>query len=195
MLRLSTHLLLLLALGCASTATTSASDTEQLLAQVPEGWVKVIDNQLGNLHVAEYYPADTTEDWRQKLSIEALAGDGLPDPLVFTQGMAEEQEKVCNKFTSNVVFAGFENGYATVVQMMECGETKRTGRALVTMMKVILGNQALYTVTRIWRLPVSSNAPVQIAMDKNELAGWSQKLSHIKVCDAALKAHPCDQPD
>lgn len=203
MLRLSAHLLLLLVLGCASTATTNASDTERLLAQIPEGWVQVIDNQLGNLHIAEYYPADTTEDWRHKLSIEALAGDGLPDPLVYTQGIAEEQAKVCNKFTSNVVFAGFENGYPTVVQMMDCGESKRASTALVTLMKVILGNQALYTVTRIWRIPVTPGTtsenpgavPAQTTIDKSELAGWSQKLRQVKVCDASLKAHPCDEAD
>ena len=191
--------LTLLLSGCAATPSVHASDTERLLVEVPEGWLKVVDRKVGSLHMAEYYPAkvleNQAEDWQQKLSIEALSGSDLPDPLLYVEGLAEEQEKVCNKFTDNSVFAGFENGYPTVVHMLECGESQVTGRAVVTMLKIIQGNESLYTVSRIWRLPPPAPpmASDTIAIDQAELGAWSQALRKVTVCDPSLAAHPCPE--
>ena len=205
--------------GCATSSSAAAEVTEKLLVEVPIGWVQVVDRTVGNLSIAEYYPGDTTDDWQQKITIEALSGEGLPDPLVYADGMADEQSEVCNHFSDNAVFAGFENGYPTVVHMMECGQNKRTGKALLTMLKIISGNTALYTITRIWRLepaaiavlphanpetsrangatpPAREPVPIEpLPIDQAELASWSHTLSKVKVCDTALQAHPCDEPD
>lgn len=185
--------------GCATASSVHASDTERLLVEVPEGWLKVVDRKVGTLQMAEYYPAkvleNSAEDWQQKLSIEALSGSDLPDPLIYAQGLVEEQEKVCNKFSDNAVFAGFENGYPTVVHMLQCGQSQVTGRAVVTMLKIIQGNQSLYTVTRIWRLPPPAPpmAADTIAIDQAELGAWSQALRKVTVCDPSLPAHPCPE--
>ena len=225
--------LLILLFGCTTSASAfaegekgieGAEDTEKLMLEVPVEWVQVVDRTVGNLAIAEYYPGDTTDDWLQKITVEALAGEGLPDPLVYAEGLADEQNDVCNRFSDNPVFAGFENGYPTVVHLMECGQSKRTGKALLTMLKIILGNKALYTITRIWRLepaalavlPNSEGAnsdrtnskganpataksePVPIEplpIDQAELAAWSHTLSKVKVCDTALQAHPCAASD
>ena len=189
----------LLLFGCASTPTVQAGDTERLLVEVPEGWLKVVDREVGTLHMVEYYPAkvleNSAEDWPQKLTIEALSGSDLPDPLIYVDGLVEEQESLCNKFTDNSVFAGFENGYPTVVHMIQCGESQRTGRAVVTMLKIIQGNESLYTVSRIWRLPPPRPPMAEdtIAIDQAELGGWSQTLRKVVVCDPSLAAHPCPE--
>ena len=222
--------LLILLFGCTTSVSTTvfageaegaedAEETEKLMLEVPAEWVQVVDRTVGNLAIAEYYPGDTTDDWLQKITVEALSGEGLPDPLVYAEGLADEQSDVCNRFSANPVFAGFENGYPTVVHLMECGQSKRTGKALLTMLKVILGNKALYTITRIWRLepaalavlpdsheansdganPATAKAePVPIEplpIDQAELAAWSHTLSKVKVCDTALQAHPCATSD
>ncbi len=174
--------------------TAWANTSEKLVMEIPENWVKVIDRKAGNLHIAEYYPPDTGEEWTQKLTIEALLADDLPDPLVFAQGLATEQERVCNDFSDNGVFAGFENGYPTTVHMMQCGASQRTGRALLTMIKVIQGNQALYTITRIWRFPpkpAEQDQRSEKPIDQAELGAWSAVLRKILACDPALPAHPC----
>jgi hypothetical protein len=194
--------LLVLLFGCATGSSAIADETEQLRVDVPFDWVQVVDRTAGNLAITEYYPGNTTDDWQQKLTIEALSGEGLPDPLVYAEGLAEEQSEACNHFNDNAVFAGFENGYPTVVHMIECGQNKRTGKALLTMLKIILGNKALYTITRIWRLEpavLSDEAqptPIEpLPIDQAELAAWSHTLSKAKVCDTALQAHPCDDSD
>jgi hypothetical protein len=181
-----------------ATATATAADTatEQLLLEVPEGWVQAIDRRTGNLRLAEYYPAATTESWSEKLTVEALSGDNLPDPLVFANGLADEQREVCNDFSDDNIFAGFENAYPSTVHLMQCPQNKKSGRALVTMIKIIKGNEALYTITRIWRFAPMEKDPAtgelaEIPIDHKSVGGWSHVLSKITVCDTALAAHPC----
>jgi len=174
-----------------------ADVTEKLLAEIPDNWLRVIERSTGNLAISEYYPADTGQEWTQKLTIEALSGSDLPDPLVFVRGLAAEQREVCNDFDESGVFAGFENGYPTAVHMMQCPENKRTKNAILTMVKVIRGNKAFYTVTRIWRLPPvteDENGVKSIPVQDIEIGAWSHALSKVQVCDPALSAHACPEP-
>ena len=186
-------LCLLLLSGCAISAPVKAEKTERLNVEIPIGWRAAISRTVGDIQVAEYYPPGSTEEWQQKISVEALSGSDLPDPIVFTDGMAEQQSRVCNRFSTNPVFAGFENGYASVVQMMQCGDNKRTGKDVVTVVKAIRGNHSFYTVTRIWRLDpaLPPLAPETINLDQAELAAWSATLRNVQVCDPAMVEHLC----
>ena len=188
---------LLLLSACTSAAPApdaqeSEPQAEQLTVKIPEGWSKYADRRVGDLHTAEYYPTpDPTDNWERKITIEALSGDDLPDPLIVAQGLATEQKDVCNEFEDNPVFAGFENGYPTVVHMMKCGASQRTGRQLLTMIKVIQANDALYTITRIWRYPPSASPDAASPIDEAEVAAWASTLRDVTVCDDTLAAHRC----
>ena len=162
---------------------------ERLLAQIPQGWIQGVNNKVGELLIAEYYPADTNEEWEEKLSLESLSGIDLPDPIDFVQGLVSDQSDACNKFKDNTIFSGFENGYPTAVHMLECGSNKRTQNYLLTVIKAIRGNKSLYTITRIWR-PADANKdnPIEPML----VGAWSRKLREFKVCDPNLAAHPCE---
>ncbi|MEM9624160.1 MAG: hypothetical protein AAF993_21150, partial [Pseudomonadota bacterium] len=79
----------------ADTANTAA---ERLQAQVPEGWFQGVDKQVGELAVAEYFPPGTEQYWAQKLVFESLTSTHLPDPIVYVNGLAEQQSKQCTEF-------------------------------------------------------------------------------------------------
>ncbi len=191
-----------------------ASDTERLNAEIPEGWIPILHSNTGNLRLVEYVPENSPAQWQQKISIEAMSGAGLPDPLTFVEGWAADQAGLCDDFLDNAIFAGFENGYATVVRLLECGKNKRTGKPLITMVKVIKGNKSLYTTTRIWRLEpagegegAGAGAGVgkgdgkgkELPISRAELGAWSNTLSRMTACDPALDAHRCpaktDRPE
>lgn len=180
----------------APAVAEEVADSERLHAEIPETWVKVVDRQAGNLHIQEYLPPESPIPWQQKLSYEAMGGRGLPDPLVFVDGLAVEQKALCNGFEDTNIFVGFENGYPSVVRMLQCHENKRTGKPIVTMIKAIKGNAALYTVTRIWRLeppvPQLQQPDTAVAPEKPEIAAWSQVLRRVQACDVNLDAHPCE---
>ncbi|NOX49428.1 MAG: hypothetical protein GXP16_02690 [Gammaproteobacteria bacterium] len=191
--------LIVCALGACATASETNSpaqaDTETLHAQVPEAWEQAINKHIGNLHVEEFLPPNSPVPWQQKLSYEALSGSGLPDPLTFVQGLAEQQSKLCNDFEDFNIFAGFENGYPSVVRILQCGENHRTHKPILTMIKVIRGNKALYIISRIWRLektpPQLADQQAEFPIDQAEVAAWSQILRSITLCDSSLAAHAC----
>ena len=177
-------LTILLSISCAASEPNQNAAEEHLKAEIPEGWARVLNSNTGNLILAEYIPADSPDPWQQKLSIEVMSGSNLPDPLGFTAAWAQDQSELCEKFEDHPIHSGFENGYPTVVRMLVCGENKRTGKPLVTMIKVIQGNESLYTITRIWRLE-------ELPLPQNEIAAWSSALRKTIACDPTLPAHAC----
>ena len=119
-------------LGLCVSAQAAASATEKLQAQVPDGWIKGIEKTLANLTISEYFPPDTGTTWTQKLSYEVMSGTGLPDPIEYAHGISEQQAEYCKEFTANTVFAGFENGYPTMVHLLNW---KRASKAWSTFLK------------------------------------------------------------
>jgi len=210
-------------------AKATSKSGELLQAEVPQEWIQVVDRVVGNLAITEYVPGDTVDVWTEKLSYESLRrpdapGAALPDPLEYSEGIAAQQEGRCEQFTDNVVFAGYENGYPTAVHMMQCGQSKLTGKPLLTMLKVIKGNDALYSITRIWRLGMEiGDAPLDTPSETDpeatsssgtespktwnpatnpvpptvqaEIAAWSQVLRRVQLCDHDLAAHRCAPED
>lgn len=172
----------LILIECASVHPVTS--TEHLKAEIPEGWVQVLNSKAENLYLAEYLPPDPPIPWHEKLSIEAMSDPYLPDPMVFVDGWSHDQKQLCDDYADHAIFSGHENGYPVVVRMLVCGKNKRTGKPLVTMLKVILGNKSLYTITRIWRAE-------QLPLPEQAIAGWSQALRKTIVCDPELPAHPC----
>ena len=190
----------LLAATCPSLAWAS----ETLNAEIPEGWIVGNRSQGANLHLMEYFPADSPPQWRDKLSVEAMSGVGLPDPLAFIDGWAADQAQLCELFQDFPIFAGFENGYATVVRLLQCGRNKQTGKPIVTLVKIIRGNKSLYTITRLWRLQEAlvptedsdgdnqaDDNHLKVPLDPSEVALWSNLFKTFTVCDPNLPAHAC----
>ena len=135
-----------------------------------------VDSTVGELKVQEFFPPQTESYWEQKIVYESLTTDALPEPLEYSQALAERQAERCEKFTSNDVFVGFENQYPTVVSVLECGLAKLTGKPLVTMVKIIQGNQSVYTVSRIWRLEPRLRSGPEVA--QNHDPDKSTNLDH-----------------
>ena len=195
-----------LCLAACSTETATTPDTpdpvevmletltgEHLRTEIPETWLKIRDTKSPMLHLAEYVPPQTGEAWTEKLSVESLLGDDLPDPLQFLQGMAADQSELCSEFSDSPIFAGHENGFETVVRLLECRVNECTQLPIVTMIKVIRGDEALYTVTRIWRLSEPAQEGEPLALSPQALAEWSSALKNTYVCNPGVDDHPCEK--
>jgi hypothetical protein len=163
------------------------------MTEIPAGWAKIRDSKLASLRIAEYVPPDTTTKWTEKLTIEAMQGDDLPDPLVVLEGLARDQAELCEGFKSEPIFAGYENGYQTVVKLLICYENTRTGKPIVTMIKSIRGNSSFYTVSRFWRIDKPPAEDEDLDIDQGAIAAWSNILSKTYACDSSVSEHPCKQ--
>ena len=114
---------------------------------------------------------------KQKITYEALSSADMDmDPLKMLEGLANGQGPQCEHFVDNPIYAGEENGFPTVVRLFECHGNKQTGKPLVTMIKVIKGKTALYSITRIWRLEAPAEGE-PLPIDQSELAAWSNHLN------------------
>ena len=188
--------------------------TERLAVEVPEGWRQLLDRRVGALYLADYYPvadvdklinsdpAEASAAWADKLSVEILAVQPPPDPLVVVQSMTQSQIDACENPSDQGVFAGFENGYPTVVHILQCPSARATNRGLLTLVKVIQGDQALYTISRIWRVEATvlpppegegaTQPPPEVAVNPTDVAAWANTFKRFALCDPAAADHPCD---
>lgn len=189
---------------------------ERLHAEIPAEWVQLLDRQAGDLYVAEYYPPEDVAilaantngrpQWQRKLSIEVLASESLPDPLIVAGGLIETQAGTCDAFSEQGIFSGFENGYPTTVHMLQCPRSKGTEYGFLTVIKVIKGNEGLYTITRVWRTAASDIPPppplgvkekedgplIEVQIDMAEIGAWANTLRSFSLCDDSSDRHKCD---
>jgi hypothetical protein len=185
---------LLLAGTCATAeerTTTTGPDVlppehpgEQLLVEIPEGWVAVNSIQQQELHIAEYLdPTNLTAERVDSVRLEALTGDPLPDPIEFLGGLRDLLRENCKGFVDFPISTGFENGFPSAVRLMLCREQKEPTRGLIRMVKAIQGDQAFYIVSRSRSTPpfTAGNEPMSV----EDMGYWSAWIGAVRLCATA----------
>lgn len=226
---LATLLVILVGSGCSSQAAVeppSAPATavdlvadpqsgETLLAAPPNGWSQTGGTRSGALSLAEYVPAATSGDdaaeggWTEKITLERLDGTPVPDPLEFLEGLRADHLAGCRKGSYTPIAAAEENGYPTAVAMLVCPKLEVIDAGQVTLIKVIQGDAAFYTITRAIRSkawstliderPDQEASPADKDVDKPPappvdptlIGGASAWLRAISVCNPGTPEHPC----
>ncbi|MCP5184347.1 MAG: hypothetical protein H6993_10310 [Pseudomonadales bacterium] len=184
------------------TAPSTTDAGEHLVGAVPLNWVPVSVTATPALHLAVYQPPDDTPDdtgWTEKLSIEKLTGTPVPDPLEFLAALKEETAESCADSAFHPVSSGVENGYPTAVALLVCPKLSLTEAGQMTMVKVVQGNAAFYSITRAVRTPVmtrnADGEPQQPDGAKEQIGGMSLYLRAMTVCEPGSTAHPCPETD
>ena len=163
---------------------------ERLLAAPPEGWKEAFASRAAKLRMAEYIPADESNDsWTRKITFESSSAKPLPDPLDFVSGISQDQEGTCEGFESFSTFSGLENGYPTTVHLLVCRHIQLIEKSQVTMLKAIQGAEQFYVITRAQRGPPLEEGAEAISAEV--IAAWSLYLRAITVCDSERPEHPC----
>ncbi|MBM4204306.1 MAG: hypothetical protein FJ194_09195 [Gammaproteobacteria bacterium] len=153
------------------------------------------------------------ERWKEKITLERLAGSPVPDPLDFLEGLRTDHLASCIHDSYVPVSTVEENGYPTAVALLACPKLSLIDASQVTLIKVIQGNEAFYTITRSIR-----DAPQSIpdakgkekekenetekgkgteksestpGIDTTLVGGASVWLRAISVCDTGSPKHPC----
>ena len=168
--------------------------SETLLAQPPPDWLRSTATTTPGLRLTEYRPpAPPADGWDDRMRFEASSGTPMPDPIQVALTMAEEQRKNCEGFEDHNTFSGFENGYPTSVRLLLCREDKRTGKALVTLVKAIQGNDFFYLIVRSRSAPPPDSGLDLIS--QAEIGGWSLHMRTIGLCDKQRADHPCPRAE
>ena len=180
------------AMGAASAQAPAATlpDGEGMQVIVPQGWG--LDRRGTQPNVDEVYltpesgSGRTQEDW---LIYREYKGQGGLDPLVVLQQLVQGTAQVCPGMRAGQMQKGQVNGYPAGFVLMSCPNSRRLGRGVVTMVKVISAKDSVYQVERVWYYPPFDVARPPIT--GTESSSWIQFLSHISVCDTRDSRHPC----
>ncbi len=187
--------------GCTDTGVTDAVPAvepeepqtgELLIATVPAGWKLDFATKTPGLKMAEYSPDDGAEQWTKKIKIESLGGGDLPEPADFFASFTKDQEELCPDLENYATFTGQENGYDTSVHLIICPVNKLSNISLVSLIKVVKGNEYFYVITRSQR--AAALAEGEAPLSEEEIAGWSLYVRSISICDTEKPEHPCPEP-
>ena len=188
---------------------------EQLIGEAPGGWVQISGTVTETLKMATFLPKPSSEigevnpasaseqdetsepdgGWTEKITFERLLGTPVADPLEYLDELKKDTLAACKEGAFLPVASGFENGYPSAVAFIVCPKQAITNSGQLTMIKVIQGNAAFYTITRSIRtapFPADENGkPGEPPVEKETIGGFSVYLKAISVCDPARPAHPC----
>lgn len=199
--------------------TVSQEDTtlqnEQLIAEAPRGWVQSSGTVTDTLKMATFIPKPSTAGaevnsttsseegeasaadggWTEKITFERLLGTPVADPLEYLDELKKDTLAACKEGAFLPVASGFENGYPSAVAFIVCPRQAITNSGQLTMIKVIQGNAAFYTITRSIRTapfpPDENGKPGEPPVEKETIGGFSVYLKAISVCDPTRPDHPC----
>ena len=177
--------------ACAS--VPAPNEVEHLRAEPPEGWLTGVQTQTSTLRMAEFvHPEPFEGGWLEKLNVERLSTQPVAAAGELATFMRSEADEACPGGQTYSTYTGRENGYATEVLLLVCPKSPLTQLAQITMVKIISGNDALYTITRAKRLPPLDSDGEPGELPRRDIARWSAYLAAISVCDPTRPdAHPC----
>ncbi len=190
--RLSLIVVLAALASCASTPDVIKS-SEQLLIDPPPGWELVYQFNNSETRLSDFVPAgETATVWQRKLSLESHARLKDTDPIEILMAEVRRLQDACTLVQHFNLFAGLENDYPTAVRLIMCGENKLLAKGEVSLNKAIQGNDYLYIVRMVRRVPPFE--PHQPEVRDEEVAGWATYLQRVSLCNPDLAdAHPCPE--
>ena len=76
-----------------------------------------------------------------------------------------------------------ENGYATLVWLLDCPNNPGTGHPELTWFKGVRGNDSFYLVQKAFKFNPS----------KEQITRWVDYLKAVRVCDSRIAERACPQ--
>jgi hypothetical protein len=184
----------LIALGifllAGGSARAQTQGGEQLFLIPPSGWGIVAHDVRNNTEVTELAPAgQTAQNWTDKLKVELIQGKPLADVQTILNSLIKAVHEDCDDVGAGPPQIAVENGFDTGMRAVACPQTKETGRGEIGLLKVILGKDRTYVVSRLW-----SGKPYpkdKIPLPTQTSDEWLAFMGKVTVCDPRDSAHPC----
>lgn len=174
-----------LCLGVAAAvpaAAQSGLQNENLLVPMPAGFkVGSADTNDGTRMTEYILTGETVDDWSRMITEVTLLGRGGLDPDGLPTDMAEGWKSACEGARVERVANAQDNGYPSSVWVFACPNNPQTGKPETMYMKVIAGNDSLYSLQYAFRQTLSREMTAS-AMDY---------LKKALVCDTRQPEHPC----
>jgi hypothetical protein len=176
----------------ASESGAGLESSEQLLAKLPPNWQLIYQFNNTSTRLSDFIPPGETEtNWTTRLSFESFEELVDSDPIEILLGEVVRDQKNCSFVQHFNLFSGLENNFPASVRLFLCGENNLDDRGEVKLIKAIAGNDYFYLIRILKKIePFDLDQP---EFAKQEVAGWSNYLRQISLCDPTRPEHPCPE--
>jgi hypothetical protein len=157
---------------------------ENLLAGLPSGYKVGFHDKQSNLDMTEFVPAkETVENWTEMVSVQIFYGLKIT-PEQFMRSLESRWRGACpGAGDAQPVVGGPENGYQTLLWILDCPKNPGTGKPELTWFKAVQGNDSFYVVQKAFKF----------TPNKEQITRWIDYLKAVRVCDSRLADRACPQ--
>ncbi|THD62039.1 hypothetical protein [Phenylobacterium sp.] len=175
-------LVALVAFGAPSAASAAGLQDENLIIEIPKGFIVGKQGENGPMIGAEYIPqGETVLSWTRMITVQVFRNIKNGDPNGFAEGVKKGWLSACPGSEVIKIKDGVENGYPFAVWQFTCPNNPQTSKPENMYTKLISGTDALYSVQYAYRLPLT----------KEMILPTMTYLGNVKVCDTRLADRPC----
>ena len=157
------------------------TDRETMILSLPEEWYPAAPLAGANKTDSYLFPrGQDHSNWTETLRQEVFnSADGIASAERVYELRSEINQENCPTYTSRIRDDDPENGYPMIFweQLCELSEDE----TLASLHKVVLGNDRLYILSKIWKYDPSGR----------ESRRWRNYFEDVYVCDPTRPDHPC----
>ncbi len=188
MMRKAVAMGLLLLAGSSAHAQTQGG--EQLFLIPPAGWGITSHDVKNNTELTELAPpGQTAQAWTDKLKVELIQGKPVADVQTVLNSLIKAVHEDCEDVGAGTAQLATENGYETGIRAVACPKTKADPHGEIALLKVILGKDRTYVISRAWNgKPYEKD---KIPLPPQATDEWLSFMKKVAVCDPRDRAHPC----
>jgi hypothetical protein len=171
-------------LGIALARPAAAADlvNENLITTAPPGYGVGFQDKNGQRQIVEWVPTgETVDNWTEMVTVQIFYHlNATPD--AFMHDLEKRWLASCPGSPAPHTIANVtENGYPSLVWLLDCPKNPATGKPEITWFKAVQGNDSFYIVQKAFRF----------APSKEQITRWVGYLKAIHVCDSRLPDRPC----
>jgi hypothetical protein len=174
---------LILALLCANAAGAGLVN-ENLLAGAPPGYKVGFHDKKSDLEMTEWVPANqTVENWTEMLTVQVFFRLKIT-PEQFMRALEGRWRGACpGAGDAQPIVGSVENGYPSLLWILECPKNPGTGQPELTWIKGVQGNDSFYAVQKSFKF----------TPNKEQIIRWVEYLKAVRVCDTRIAERACSQ--
>lgn len=155
---------------------------ENLLTTAPTGYHVGFRNKTDDGLITEWVPAgETVENWTEMVTVQVFYHLRV-SPEAFMSNLETRWLKSCpGAGPAQPIANAVENGYPTLVWLLNCPQNPASGKMEITWFKAVQGNDSFYLVQKAFRF----------APSKEQIGRWVGYLKAVRVCNSRLADRAC----
>jgi hypothetical protein len=157
---------------------------ENLITTMPPGYQVGFRDKNNDSQITEWVPTgETVENWTEMVTVLVFY-NVKPQPDVYQHNLEKQWMESCpGAGNAQTIASVVENGYPSLVFLLNCPQNPKTGKPEITWFKAVQGNDSFYVVQKAFKF----------APSKEQIARWVGFLKAVRVWDSRLADRACPQ--